>query len=118
MASGAGNLIKELQEEGQKWHWWIRFARMFSFRLEERSGGRINPETGLRPSAELFWKKYIYQGRRWARFWRILVVTIVYFLVGRFIIQSLGSPRPRFVVRWPRHSTWDSSWQACSPCCS
>ena len=69
---------------------------MFSFRLEERSGGRINPETGLRPSAELFWKKYIYQGRRWARFWRILVVTIVYFLVGRFIIQSLGQPTSPF----------------------
>jgi hypothetical protein len=85
-------LMRELHENNKHWHWWIRVARMFSFRLTERGGGRINPDTGLKPDAELFWQKYIYQGRWWARFLRILLVTVIYHETFRFVSESFGTP--------------------------
>jgi hypothetical protein len=48
-------LIRQLDERNEHWHWWIRLARMFSFRLDEHGGGSVNPQTGLQHSGR--WRK-------------------------------------------------------------
>jgi hypothetical protein len=97
-------LIQELRDNDRQWHWWQRITRMFSFRLADRGGGTINPATGMKPSAELFWQKYIYQGRWWARLSRILLITILYHQAFRFVAQSFGPSltpyRGDFLVDW------------------
>ena len=97
-------LMRELHDRHQHWNWWIRMARMFSFRLGDQAGGRINPETGMQPYAELFWQKYIYQGRWWARLSRVLLVTIIYHMTFRFIGQLMGGSmtpyRGKLLVEW------------------
>ncbi len=84
-------LMKQLREERLHWPWWQQMTRVFSFRLAEHGDGVVNPATGLTPAAESFWRKYMYQGRLWARFVRVLVVTALYQQIGAFVIQSLGS---------------------------
>jgi hypothetical protein len=84
-------LMKYLHEREKRWPRWLRVVRVFSYRLREREGvGTVHPATGLVPRAERFWHKYIYQGRWWARFWRVLVATLAYLAVGTFVIRSMG----------------------------
>ncbi len=103
-------LISQLNERNEHWHWWIRLARMFSFRLDEHGGGSVNPQTGLQPDAEKFWHKYIYQGRWWARLMRILVVTVIYHETFRFIGQSFGGTMPPYrgelLIDWNKELTY------------
>jgi hypothetical protein len=58
----------------------------------EVNGKRINPLTGLTPAAEAFWRKYAFQGRWWARFWRVLAATVAYMVLAGIVIWTLGRP--------------------------
>lgn len=73
-------LIAEVAAEYDHWTWWQRILQMLSFQVSSYGDGPVNPATGLRPDAEEFWRKYIYQGRTSARLFRISVAVILYLL--------------------------------------
>jgi hypothetical protein len=83
-------LQRQQQEEQADWSVWQRALRIFSYRLGEHRPGPVKPGTGLTASAEKFWGKYMYQGRWWARFWRVLLATVAYMAVAMFVVRLMG----------------------------
>ena len=71
-------LIAEVAAEYHHWTWWQQILQMLSFQVTSHGAGPVNPATGLRPDAEEFWRKYIYQGRTAARLCRIVVAVLLY----------------------------------------
>jgi hypothetical protein len=84
--------ILEAQGEAQAaaWRPWQRVLRIFSYRLGEDRPGPVQQDTGLTPSAERFWIKYLYQGRWWARISRVLLATVAYMALAAFVIHAMG----------------------------
>jgi hypothetical protein len=82
-------LERQQREEQSEWSIWQRALRMFSYRLDGQKPGPVSPATGLTASAEKFWGKYMYQGRWWARFWRVLLATVAYMAVAMFIVRLM-----------------------------
>jgi hypothetical protein len=95
-----------MRARDRKWPWYLRVARVFSFRVEVSRNEDVNQATGLTQDAEEFWHKYIYQGRGQARFWRVLVVTVFYFATGYGVMELLGGPtrpyRGLLLVTWDK----------------
>lgn len=115
-------LVAEVDAEYAGWKWWQRFLHVFSFRLNwERNAGRradgsrpegggepppLDPATGLRPEAEEFWRKYIYQGRLGARLCRIGTAVALYFLFALAVAAVFGFPET--AIRGVRGRTIDA----------
>jgi hypothetical protein len=85
---------------------------MLSFRLEEHGGDGMSPTTGLTESAEMFWYRYLYQNRFWARVLRVSLATGLYFSAAYLVIRALGAPqsplRGRLLGSWNGPITFSS----------
>jgi hypothetical protein len=79
-------LIAEVAAEYHHWTWWQQILQMLSFRGTSHGAGPVNPATGLRPEAEEFWRKYIYQGRTAARLCRIVMAALLYLVFAGTVV--------------------------------
>jgi hypothetical protein len=52
----------------------------------------VDPATGLRPEAEEFWRRYLYQGRIRARLLRIVTAILLYFVFAFAVSATFGFP--------------------------
>ena len=87
---------RQVRAEYRKWSWWQRLVRCFSFRLVEYAGGPPIPAAGLDWSAQVFWQKYLYQGRFLARCLRVSAATGIYLVVGTAVVLYFGAPNTPF----------------------
>ena len=99
-------LNDDVDKEYAEWTWWQRTLHAFSFRLIRKNGkkrnetemdeckacARTDPETGLRPEGEHFWRQYIYQGRIGARLLRVSLAIIVYLQFSILVAMVFGFP--------------------------
>jgi hypothetical protein len=100
-------LNDEVDKEYAEWKWWQRALHAFSLRLIRKNGkkrhesetdesreavARTDPETGLKPEGEQFWRQYIYQGRIGARLLRVALAIIVYLLFSTLVAMVFGFP--------------------------
>lgn len=86
-------MVRQVRADYRHWTAWQRFVRCFSFRLVEYSGGPGSRRaSGLTWSAQVFWKKYLYQGRFFARACRVTAAVVLYFVASAAVIGYFGAP--------------------------
>ena len=99
-------MVAQVDSEYATWTWWRRLIRRFSFRLTEYAGGPLNPSVGLSWRAQVFWKRYLYQGRFGSRMLRVAAAVIVYLVVANAVIGYFGAPNTPY--RGMRSMLWNS----------
>ena len=98
-------MMRLARDEYRHWSRWRRVVRAFSFRLVEYSGGRAASGTGLSWTAQIFWKKYLYQGRFLSRCCRVLAAVLVCIVVAGAVLGYFGRPNTPFRGQISHH--WD-----------
>ena len=89
-------MVRLVRAAYRGWTPWQRFVRCFSFRLVEIAGGPKSARTGLGWSAQIFWEKYLYQGRFFARCCRVAAAVVLYFVVASVVVSAFGAPNTPF----------------------
>lgn len=92
----------KLDDDYADWTWWQRALHAFSFRLfsttaaktskRRQAPPRTDPQTGLLPEGERFWRDYLYQGRLGARVLRVTTAMAMYFVFATLVATMFGFP--------------------------
>ncbi len=85
-------MVAQAAEDYSEWSRPKRIFRAFSFRLNEVAAAPQRLTVGLSWSAQLFWKKYLYQGRGGARSARVTLAVLFYLVLALVIVSDFGWP--------------------------